>query len=55
MSSCNGMQPRPPPRFYLAAVEKNRHGCEIKSGQRPGNEANATYTQVYTLLAGHVL
>ena len=27
--------PRPPPRFYLAAV---LHGCEIKSGRRPGNE-----------------
>ena len=29
--------PRPPPRFYLAAAEKNR--LEIKSGRRPGNEA----------------
>ena len=28
--------PRPPPRFYLTAVEKNR---EIKFGRRPGNEA----------------
>ena len=38
--------PRPLPRFFfLAAMEKNReiliflHGCEIKSGQRPGDEA----------------
>ena len=28
--------PRPPPRLYLAAVEKSQ---EIKSGRRPGNEA----------------
>ena len=33
--------PRPPPRLYLAAVEKSfLHGCEIKSGRRPGNEAS---------------
>ena len=32
--------PRPPPRFYLAAMEKNLHGCEIKSGWRPWNEAS---------------
>jgi len=36
--------PRPPPRFCLAAVEKNwepifLHGYKIKSGWRLGNEA----------------
>ena len=31
--------PRPLPRFYLAAMEKN-HGCEIKYGRRPGDEAS---------------
>lgn len=25
--------------LYLVAVEKNYHGCKIKSGQRPGNKA----------------
>ena len=37
---------RPLPRFYLATMEKSvrnfrisLHGCKIKSGQRPGNEA----------------
>ena len=36
--------PRPLPRFYLAAMEKNLflHGCETKSGQRPGNEATSS-------------
>ena len=42
--------PRPPPRLYLAAVEKSRgkavdtflHGCEIKSGWRPGYEVSKT-------------
>ena len=34
--------PRPLPRFYLAAMEKNLpRGCKIKSGLRPGNEARA--------------
>ena len=36
--------PSPPPRFYLAAVEKNQeiflHGCKLKSGWRLGNKAN---------------
>ena len=32
------MVPRPPPRFYLAAVQNS---CEIKSVQRPGDEATA--------------
>ena len=50
---CDGSQaiipnlvPRPPPRFYLAAVEKSRgklHSCEIKSGWRPGYEVNHSY------------
>ena len=33
--------PKPPPRFYLAAVAAmcTLHSCEIKSGRRPGNEA----------------
>ena len=42
----NSLKPRPyTPRFYLAALEKNREvrllqGCEIKSGRvRPGFEA----------------
>ena len=35
----SSLVPRPPPRFYLAAVEKN---WEIKSGQRPGDEARIT-------------
>ena len=35
----NSLVPRPPPRLYLAAVEI--HGCEIKSGRRPGNEASS--------------
>ena len=33
----SSLVPRPPPRFYLTAMEKI--GCEIKSGQRPGNKA----------------
>ena len=46
MSHAPSHVPRFLPRFYLAAVEKNSkvsdtflHGCEIKSGRRPGNEA----------------
>jgi len=38
--------PRPPPRFYLAAVE---NGCKIKSRQRPGNEATVRYPHVSSL------
>ena len=38
---CNySLIPRPPPRFYLAAVEIFLHSCKIKSGRRPGNEAS---------------
>ena len=43
---CDSLVPRPPPRFYLAAMKKSvrnfpilLHGCKIKSGQRPGNKA----------------
>ena len=48
--------PRPPPRFYFEAVEKNGfflHGCEIKSGRRPENEANVNVHPggMYTMLA----
>ena len=33
--------PRPLPRFYLIAVQRFfSTACEIKSGQRPGNEVN---------------
>ena len=42
----DGLVPRPPPRFYLTAMEKSvrnlsilLHGCKKKSGQRPGNKA----------------
>ena len=45
--SVSNLVPRPPPRLYLAAVEKPQastqtflHGCEIKSGWRPGYEVN---------------
>ena len=41
MPSYGSLVPRPPPRLYLVAVEF-LHGCEIKSGRRPGNEANHT-------------
>ena len=43
----SSLVPRPPPRLYLAAVEKS---CEIKSGQRPGNEA--IYKVHHWFLAG---
>ena len=41
------LKPRPSsPRFYLAALEKNR-GCEIKSGRgRPGFEASV-FAELY--------
>ena len=35
--------PRPPPRLYLAAVAAFLHGCEIKSGWRPGYEVMNRY------------
>ena len=64
MCSYCSLVPRPPPRFYLTTVEKNRdflHGCEIKSERRPGNEAIATDFTFYSMLVvfctcgGHVL
>ena len=38
--------PRSPPRFYLAAMEND---CEIKSRQRPWNEATVRYPQFSSL------
>ena len=49
--------PRSLPRFYLAAVEKKifLHGCEIKSGRRPGNEARKKRVYIYMMTSVHWL
>ena len=47
--------PRPPPRLYLAAVELAPaflHGCEIKSGWRPGYEVRNLYAVTNHVISG---